>query len=206
MKHTISTDRMAKLIVDIKTWRKEALSDWVKQFPEIGGLNLKSSSEISGLGLFYIKNSRALIGQIFYIFCFCIFCFFRRALGIFPDISHTDICDNFCGSISKIMTVQIAFPDSRIVALVGKVKNIGSEDDLIAALKECGYSIPASFITAYIKDLYSCISNSLKESHPPLQLQEQFNQAAGRVVNRGQQNHKLHQSRLSAKVSSSLLL
>lgn len=113
-KHTISIDRMAKLIADIKTWRKEALSDWAKRFPE--------------------------------------------------------------------MTVQIAFPDSRIVTLAGKVKNIGSEDDLIAALKECGYSIPASFITAYTKDLYSCISNCLKESHPPPQLQDQFDQAAGRAV------------------------
>jgi len=113
-KHTIATDRMNKLIADIKTWRKEALSDWVKQFPE--------------------------------------------------------------------MTVQIGFPDSRIVALAGKVKNIGREDDLIAALKECGYSIPASFITAYTKNLFCWISNSLKKSHPSPQLQDQFDQAAGRIV------------------------
>ena len=115
-KHTISTDRMDKLIADIQAWRKEALQDWVKPFPE--------------------------------------------------------------------MTIQIAFPDSRIVALAGKVKNVQSEDDLITALKECGYSIPASFITAYTKDLYSCISNSLKESHPLPQLQEQFDKAAGRISHR----------------------
>jgi len=65
-KHTISTDRMDKLIADIKTWRKEALTDWVKPFPGI--------------------------------------------------------------------TVQFAFPDDRIDALAGKVKNVGNKDDLIAAL------------------------------------------------------------------------
>ena len=115
-KHTISTGRMDKLIADIQAWRKEALQDWVKQFPE--------------------------------------------------------------------MTIHIAFPDSRIVALAGKVKNVQSEDDLITALKECGYSIPASFITAYTKDLYSCITNSLKESHPLPQLQEKFDEAAGRISHR----------------------
>ena len=97
---------MDKLIADIKTWRKEALSDWVKQFPGI--------------------------------------------------------------------TVQFAFPDSKIVALAGKVKKVGSEDDLIAALEECGYCIPESFISSYTKDLYCCISNSLKESHLSPQLQDQF--------------------------------
>jgi hypothetical protein len=55
---------------------------------------------------------------------------------------------------------------------------------LIAALKECGYSIPGSFISSYTKDLYRCISSSLKESHPSPQLQEQFDQAAGRAVKR----------------------
>src|SRR5579859_5453576 len=65
--HTISTDRMEKLISDIKSWRKETLSDWVKRIPE--------------------------------------------------------------------MTVEIAFPDPKIVALAGKVKNIGSEDDLKVTLK-----------------------------------------------------------------------
>jgi len=116
-KHTISTDRMDKLIGDIETWRNKALRHWVKQFSEI--------------------------------------------------------------------TAKFVFPDSRIVMLAHKVKNIGSEDDLIAALQECGYSIPGSFMTEYTSGLYSCISNSLKESHPQPQLQEQFDQAAGRVVKGG---------------------
>jgi Helicase conserved C-terminal domain len=112
--HTITTDRMQKLIVDIKTWRKATLDDFAKQFAEL--------------------------------------------------------------------TVEIVFPDTKIVALAGKAKNVATEEDLIAALEECGYSIPGSFISSYTEDLYRCISGSLKESHPPPQLQEQFDQAAGRVV------------------------
>src|SRR5271154_5229420 len=112
--HTIPTDRMHKLIADIKTWRNETLVDFAKKFPDL--------------------------------------------------------------------TVQIVFPDSKIVVIAGKAKNMGSEGDLIVALKECGYSIPESFISSHTKDLYHCISSSLKESHPLPQLQEQFDRAAGRVV------------------------
>ena len=110
----IPTDRMHKLIADIKTWRNETLSDFANKFPEL--------------------------------------------------------------------TVQVVLPDPKIVVIAGKAKNMGSEDDLIVALKECGYSIPGSFISSHTKDLYRCISSSLKESHPSPQLQEQFDKAAGRVV------------------------
>jgi len=65
--------------------------------------------------------------------------------------------------------------------LASKAKHVQSEDDLIATVKEYGYSIPATWISAYTKDLYDCILESLKESHPPTQLQEQFQQAAGRT-------------------------
>lgn len=51
----------------------------------LGGLKLENSSEISGSGLFYIKNFRALVGQIFFIFGF-FFCFFRR--DIVRNLSH----------------------------------------------------------------------------------------------------------------------
>src|SRR5579859_4080380 len=112
--HMIPTDRMHKLIADIKTWRNETLSDFANKFPEL--------------------------------------------------------------------TVQVVLPDPKIVVIAGKAKNMGSEDDLIVALKECGYSIPGSFISSHTKDLYRCISSSLKESHPSPQLQEQFDKAAGRVV------------------------
>jgi hypothetical protein len=111
---TITTDRMDKLVADIKSWRKETLDDFSKRFA---------------------------------------------------------------------LPVEIVLPDYKVAAIAGKMKNVGSEDDLIAALKECGYSIPASFISPYTKDLFFCISNSLQESHPSPQLQERFDQAAGLVAN-----------------------
>jgi hypothetical protein len=48
------------------------------------------------------------------------------------------------------MTVQFTSRDSRIIALAGKAENIESEDDLIEALKECGYTIPASFNQRFV--------------------------------------------------------
>ena len=96
------------------------------------------------------------------------------------------------------MTVCIVFPDSRIIVLADKVKNIESEDDLITGLKECGYSIPGSFISPYTEDLYYCISGSLKESHPLPQLQEQFDQAAGRIVKQCHPAEPQASQRLSA--------
>lgn len=111
--HTISINRMDKLIVDIKSWREKNLQHFEKRFAG--------------------------------------------------------------------MSVEVVFPDDEIVALAGKAKYMRSEDDLIVAVKECGYSIPASWISAYTKDLYDCIHESLKESHPPTQLQEQFQQTAGKI-------------------------
>jgi hypothetical protein len=65
------------------------------------------------------------------------------------------------------LTVQIVLPDPKIVAIAGKAKNMGSEDDLIVALEECGYSIPESFISSHTKDLYRCISSSLDSQGKP---------------------------------------
>ena len=75
------------------------------------------------------------------------------------------------------MKVEIIFPNGNIDALTNKAKHIRSEDDLRAALKECGYSLPASFISNHIKELYDCIERSLKESQPPAQLEQAFRQA-----------------------------
>jgi superfamily II DNA helicase RecQ len=111
--YTISTNRMDKLVADIKSWREKNLQHIAKRFAG--------------------------------------------------------------------MSVEVVFPDDEIVALAGKAKYVRSEDDLIVAVKECGYGIPASWISTYTKDLYHCICESLKESHPPTQLQEQFQQAAGRT-------------------------
>ena len=115
-KQTISSDRMDKLIADIKIWRQEALNDFASRFPEL--------------------------------------------------------------------TVQIIFPDKRVMTVAGKAKNIGSKEDLIGALEECGYAFPESVIFKYTEDLYRCISDSLRESHPPPQLKTQFDQAVKRAVKR----------------------
>ena len=115
-KQTISSDRMDKLIADIKIWRQEALNDFASRFPEL--------------------------------------------------------------------TVQIIFPDKRVMTVAGKAKNIGSKEDLVGALEECGYAFPESVIFKYTEDLYRCISDSLRESHPPPQLKTQFDQAVKRAVKR----------------------
>lgn len=88
------------------------------------------------------------------------------------------------GLVSRFaeLTVQIVFPDKRIVAIADKTKNIGSKEDLIGALQECGYAFPESVIFSYTEDLYRCISDSLKDNHPPSQLKEQFDRAANPVV------------------------
>ena len=78
------------------------------------------------------------------------------------------------------MKVEIIFPNLNIGALANKAKNIRSEDDLRVALKECGYSLPASFISNHTKELYDCIERSLKESQPRPQLEQQFRQAMRR--------------------------
>lgn len=76
------------------------------------------------------------------------------------------------------MTVKIIFPDDKIAAIATKAKHIWNEGDLIAALKECGYSLPESFISAYTEDLHDCIRRSLEQSQPPPQLEQQLRQAA----------------------------
>ena len=86
-----------------------------------------------------------------------------------------DYASNFAG-----MSVRTVLPGTTIVAIAGKAKYVRSEDDFMAGLRECGYSVPGSFICSYSKDLYDCICSSLKESHPPPQLQAQFEKAAGR--------------------------
>jgi superfamily II DNA helicase RecQ len=86
------------------------------------------------------------------------------------------------GAVKRIagMKVEIMFPNRNIVAIASKAKNIRSEDDLRVALRETGYSLSSSFISTYIKDLHDCIARSLKESHPPPQLQRELQQTASR--------------------------
>ena len=76
----------------------------------LGGLKPQNSSEISGLGLFYIKISWALIGQNFFIFFFLKICFFPRGLGIFPEISPIRYLGRTFCSNSKVLFISIFVP------------------------------------------------------------------------------------------------